>query len=144
MINSSQDSIETTKKVNGEIQQPVIDSEKIDEQWESFVEYMKQWITYGQIRTFRPLLRKAYKLEKSNEYFAKNHSEILKMLKICEVTPLSTAEVERVMSTLKRILSEKRTGMTDKHLEACVMISHESRRRYGGMKNGESLSCNRS
>ena len=44
---------------------------------------------------------------------------------------MSTAEVERVMSTLKRILSEKRTAMTDKHLEACVMISHESRRRYG-------------
>ena len=53
------------------------------------------------------------------------------MLKIGEVSPLSTAEVERVMSTLKRILFEKRTSMTDKHLEACVMISHESRRRYG-------------
>lgn len=44
---------------------------------------------------------------------------------------LFPAEVERIMSTLKRVMTKNRTTLSAEHYEACSMVSHESRRMYG-------------
>ena len=83
------------------------------------------------VLTFGKQCTKAYEMAEFSEDWAKVHSEILKLLKVAEVKPFSTSEVERVFSTLKRLLSKDRTLMSTDHVEACAMVSHESRIRYG-------------
>ena len=43
----------------------------------------------------------------------------------------STTEVERIISAMGRVMDEHRTSLTADHTEACTLISHESRHRYG-------------
>ena len=52
-------------------------------------------------------------------------SEVVKLIKILLTTPMTTAEPERVFSTLKRVKTLTRSEMVEKRLCALIMITQE-------------------
>ena len=44
------------------------------------------------------------------------------------------SENERIFSSLKRIVTNQRTSLSDKHTEELLLVSHETRRLYGSEK----------
>lgn len=122
----------TSKKLaNGTIVPPKIDTDKALEQWPSFVHVIADLYHKKNVNTILDLTQRLVWREQHEPFFQKHHSEPLKFLKICSIIPRSTSEVERVISTLNRVMSDFRTSLSSDHLESCVLISHESRRRYG-------------
>ena len=110
---------------------PKADSLLAAEQWGSFSEILVDMYHRKNIRDFHDVARKLIDREKSDFYFRKNHSEPMKLVKIRQVRPKSTTEVERIIGSMGRVMDEHRTPLTADHTEACTLISHESRHRYG-------------
>ena len=73
---------------------------------------------------FQKIRCAAHSKLKSNSYDERIYS------KIGECKPNGTGEVERLMSTLNRVMTVDRTTMTPSHLQSLCMISHESRRMF--------------
>lgn len=113
---------------------PIIDSEKVMDQWITFRPWLGKMLARGSVTSFKQLIQAAYDQGKRSATWHENHSEIFKLLKILEVRPESTAENERVFSNLKDVLGIKRTRLTDAHVEDLVKLSFESKRMFGENK----------
>jgi predicted P-loop ATPase/GTPase len=87
-------------------------------------------LTKGAMTTFRQLDRKAMSKASQDREWASEVSEILKLLKIAEVLPLSNSEVDRVVSTVNRVITSNRATLSVDLIGLCDDFSHESRRRY--------------
>ena len=98
---------------------------------------MFTWYTQGNVTTLPELIRKTRSEAKGSVRFMREFSEIIKLLQIVDVHPDSTAECERIMHTAKRVMTKERTRLSPDSYEACVMVSHESRRRYGARNKHE-------
>jgi hypothetical protein len=122
---------EEKKKEDGSIERAKIDSDLAQSQWGEFVQEYREWRGDG-MKNFRQLARKILKLEKTQPVFAVRFSEIIKLIKIAEVYPSSTAEVERLFSAMKKTVTDQRTTISPINLESCMMISTEARRLYPG------------
>ena len=116
---------------------PVVNAELCTRQWPAFREYMFTWYTQGNVTTLPELIRKTRSEAKGSVRFMREFSEIIKLLQIVDVHPDSTAECERIMHTAKRVMTKERTRLSPDSYEACVMVSHESRRRYGARNKHE-------
>lgn len=119
------------EEFENQVAPPPIDREKALYQWDEWFEAYKDWILKDKCTSFRQIVRKAFKRAQKNKVWAISVSEPLSLLKIVECKPNGTGEVERLMSTLNRVLTGARTSITPEHLQSLCMISHESRRMYG-------------
>jgi hypothetical protein len=121
---------EEKKREDGTIELAKIDRRLAEEQWGEFVEEYREW-RGDSLKTFRQLVRKVLSLEANDRGFAIRFSEIIKLIKIAEVYPSSTADVERLFSCMKKTVTSQRTTIAPLHLESCMMISTEARRLFG-------------
>ena len=109
--------------------EPIIDSEKINSQWEEFkiwfANQQKLGVQFGSFRLFYNAVSRQAKL---NARFATDFSEIIKLLRIAEAKPDSSAECERSFSSLKGLLTSDRTSLSDDSVSALVRVSFETKR----------------
>lgn len=124
----------TAGEREGEMCAPVVNAGLLAPQWETFKAFMRAELPpNGSVTTFRQLVRAAWRRAKRDGIFASRRgvSEILILLQIAEIKPMSSVEPERMFSALKRVVGDQRTSMTDSHVENCVILSCESRRMFG-------------
>jgi len=115
---------------DGTVVPAVIDAKQCENQWPTFKEHLSSWVFKEGILRFADVVAHVVKNERDDPTFSGRFSEISKLPKIADVKPKSTGEVERVGSTVGRILTDKRSLLGSEMLEASVMVSHESHRRY--------------
>lgn len=108
---------------------PIVDKNKIDYQWEEF----KMWYACQQklgvkFPSFRVLFNTICGQAKFTAKFANDFSEIIKLFRIAEAKPDSSAECERTFSNLKSILTPHRTLLSDQAVSDLVRVSFETKR----------------
>ena len=98
----------------------ILTEEEILEEWHNMVEYAQTYLSPGKTNYLKTW-RRIFDSSRAKTDF----KNVLLLVEICFVMPLSNAQLERLFSRMKRIKSKKRCSLSNERLGSLIHIGQE-------------------